>query len=60
MESIVWAVTATLGSHIMTGVATTHVKLTSFGMSPPQAGPVLNVNDSIALEIKARLTRIAI
>ncbi len=55
-----WTVTATLGRHSVTGVATTHVKLTSFGMSPPQVGPVLSVNDTITLEISARLARAAV
>ena len=56
-RSTTWTVTATLGRRTVTGVATTHVKLTSFNMSPPQVGPVLSVNDTITLEINARLAR---
>ena len=56
-RSTTWTVTATLGRQTVTGVATTHVKLTSFNMSPPQVGPVLSVNDTITLEINARMAR---
>lgn len=56
-RSTTWTVTATLGRRVVSGVATTHVKLTWFGMSPPQVGPVLSVNDTITLQINARLAR---
>lgn len=56
-RSTTWTVTATLGSKTVTGQASTRVKLTSFGMSPPQVGPVLSVNDTITLQINARLAR---
>lgn len=56
-RSTTWAVTATLGRGSVSGVASTHVKLTWFGMTPPQIGPVLSVNDTITLEINARLAR---
>jgi polyisoprenoid-binding protein YceI len=56
-RSTTWAVTATLGSRSVTGVATTRVTLTAFGMTPPQVGFVLGVNDTLTLDINARLAR---
>ena len=56
-RSTTWAVTATLGRGSVSGVASTHVKLSWFVMTPPQIGPVLSVNDTITLEINARLAR---
>jgi polyisoprenoid-binding protein YceI len=56
-RSTTWTVTATLSRRTVTGVATTHVTLSAFNMTPPQVGPVLSVNDTITLQINARLAR---
>lgn len=44
-----WQVTAQFADSSVSGNATTTVKLTDFGMSPPKAGPVLSIVDDIVL-----------
>jgi polyisoprenoid-binding protein YceI len=48
---VTWQVTATFGNGGLTGNATTSVKLTDFGMTPPKAGPVLSIEDQLNLEL---------
>jgi polyisoprenoid-binding protein YceI len=48
---VTWQVTAQFtGTHI-SGSATTDVKITDFGMTPPKVGPVLNIEDGLTLEL---------
>jgi polyisoprenoid-binding protein YceI len=46
-----WQVTAQFADTSVTGNATTSVKLTDFGMTPPKAGPVLSIEDGLTLEL---------
>jgi polyisoprenoid-binding protein YceI len=49
-----WQATATFDENELTGNATTTVLLTEFGMEPPQAGPVLSIEDGIRLELDVK------
>ena len=46
-----WQVTAQFGDGTVSGNATTSVKISDFGMSPPKAGPVLSIEDGLTLEL---------
>jgi polyisoprenoid-binding protein YceI len=48
---VTWQVNATFASGGLTGNATTSVKLTDFGMTPPKAGPVLSIEDQLKLQL---------
>jgi polyisoprenoid-binding protein YceI len=48
---VVWDVTARFDGPTVTGQATTQVKLTDFGMTPPRVGPVLSLDDLVTLEL---------
>lgn len=48
---VVWDVRARLDGGTATGTATTRVTMTEFGMTPPQVGPVLSIEDAVALEL---------
>jgi polyisoprenoid-binding protein YceI len=48
---VTWQVTAQFDGGSVTGTATTNVKITDFGMTPPRAGPVLSIEDALTLEL---------
>ena len=48
---VTWQVTAQFADSTVSGNATTNVKITDFGMTPPQVGPVLNIEDNLTLEL---------
>jgi len=54
---VTWQVTATFANGGLTGNATTSVKLTDFGMTPPKAGPVLSIEDQLNLELAFAASR---
>lgn len=47
-----FAVTATLASDLLTGVATTQLKLTDFGIEPPSFANTLTVADPFGIEVQ--------
>jgi polyisoprenoid-binding protein YceI len=51
-----WQAIATFGESELSGSATTTVLLTEFGMEPPRAGPVLNIEDAVRLELDVKGT----
>jgi polyisoprenoid-binding protein YceI len=51
-----WQATATFAEGAVTGMATTTVLITDFGMEPPKAGPVLGIEDAVRLELDVRGT----
>jgi polyisoprenoid-binding protein YceI len=50
-KPVIWQVNAQFGDSTVSGSATTSVNLTDFGMTPPQVGPVLNIEDGLTLEL---------
>jgi polyisoprenoid-binding protein YceI len=48
---VTWQVTATFADSTVSGSATTAIKITDFGMTPPRAGPVLSIEDALTLEL---------
>jgi polyisoprenoid-binding protein YceI len=50
-KPVTWQVTAQFADNAITGNATTSVKITDFGMTPPTAGPVLSIEDALTLEL---------
>ena len=54
---VTWQVTAQFADTTVSGDATTDVKMTDFGMSPPRVGPVLNLEDGLTLELAFTATR---
>jgi polyisoprenoid-binding protein YceI len=50
-KPVTWQVTAQFADASVSGSATTSVKLTDFGMTPPKVGPVLNIEDGMTLEL---------
>jgi polyisoprenoid-binding protein YceI len=52
-----WEVTARAAGQEISGKATTQLKLTDFGMTPPRVGPVLSIEDAVILELHFRATR---
>jgi polyisoprenoid-binding protein YceI len=50
-KPVTWQVTAQFADTAITGNATTSVKITDFGMTPPRAGPVLSIEDALTLEL---------
>jgi polyisoprenoid-binding protein YceI len=54
---VTWDVTAQFAGERVTGMATTTVKMTDFGMTPPRAGPVLSIEDSLRLEVDFQAIR---
>ncbi len=52
-----WDVTARFQDGQVTGSASTRVKMTDFGMTPPRVGPVLSIDDELTLEVDIRATR---
>ena len=48
---VTWQVTAQFSDGQVTGNATTQVNISDFGMTPPKAGPVLSIQDSLTLEV---------
>ena len=56
----VWDVAALLGEQEVTGLASTRVRMTDFGMTPPRAGPVVDIDDELTLELQFAVTRTAL
>jgi polyisoprenoid-binding protein YceI len=56
-KPVTWQVTAQFADTTVSGDATTDVKLTDFGMTPPRVGPVLNLEDGLTLELAFNATR---
>lgn len=52
-----WEVNARFGEHEITGLASTRVKMSDFGMTPPRVGPVLGIEDELILELEFRAAR---
>jgi polyisoprenoid-binding protein YceI len=50
-KPVTWQVTAQFADGAVTGNATTNVKITDFGMTPPKVGPVLSIEDALTLEL---------
>jgi polyisoprenoid-binding protein YceI len=50
-KPVTWQVTATFADTTVSGSATTAIKITDFGMTPPKAGPVLSIEDGLTLEL---------
>ena len=50
-KPVTWQVTAQFADGAVTGNATTNVKITDFGMTPPKVGPVLGIEDALTLEL---------
>jgi len=50
-KPVTWEVTATFADTSVSGSATTAIKITDFGMTPPRAGPVLSIEDGLTLEL---------
>ncbi len=48
---VTWDVTAQIDGRTLRGAATTSITFTEFGMTLPRVGPVLSVEDLIALEL---------
>jgi polyisoprenoid-binding protein YceI len=48
---VTWQVTAQFANSTVSGNATTGVKITDFGMTPPKVGPVLSIDDGLNLEL---------
>src|SRR6266851_4094683 len=44
-KPVTWQVTASFADTTISGSATTAIKITDFGMTPPKAGPVLSIED---------------
>jgi polyisoprenoid-binding protein YceI len=56
-KPVTWQVTAQFAGSSVTGSATTAVKITDFGMTPPKAGPVLAIEDGLTLVLDFTATR---
>jgi polyisoprenoid-binding protein YceI len=50
-KPVTWQVTASFADTTVSGTASTDVKITDFGMTPPRAGPVLSIEDGLTLEL---------
>ena len=48
---VTWTVAAQFDGAGVSGDATTQVKISDFGMTPPKAGPVLSIEDGMTLEL---------
>ena len=53
---VTWEVTAEIAGQTLSGTATTSITFTDFGMPLPRVGPVLSVEDLIALQLSFVLT----
>jgi polyisoprenoid-binding protein YceI len=58
-KPVTFDVTTQANGNTVTGQATTTLTFEDFGMSPPKAGAVLSVNDSIKLAVTLNLTKAA-
>jgi polyisoprenoid-binding protein YceI len=56
---VTWQVSAQFADTTVSGSATTSVKITDFGMTPPKAGPVLSIEDDLNLELAFTANRTA-
>jgi polyisoprenoid-binding protein YceI len=50
-QPVTWDVTAQFGDSSVSGNATTTVQITDFGMTPPKAGPVLSIENTVTLDL---------
>ena len=50
-KPVIWDVQAQFADAGISGSATTTVKITDFGMTPPRVGPVLSIEDGLTLEL---------
>ena len=50
-KPVTWQVTANFADATVSGSATTDVKITDYGMTPPRVGPVLSIEDGLTLEL---------
>jgi polyisoprenoid-binding protein YceI len=48
---VTWQVSAQFDEGSVSGDATTDVKMSDFGMTPPHVGPVLSLEDGLTLEL---------
>src|SRR5919197_5968955 len=53
-RTVTWDATATFNETEVSGSASTRVRMTDFGMTPPQVWPVLSIQDELTLEIDLR------
>ena len=53
---VTWEVTAEIAGQALSGTATTSITFTEFGMTLPRVGPVLSVEDLIALQLDFIMT----
>jgi polyisoprenoid-binding protein YceI len=56
-QPVDWQGTAQFDNASVSGAASTAVKLTQFGMTPPKAGPVLSIEDQLTLELTFTASR---
>jgi polyisoprenoid-binding protein YceI len=54
---VTWRVAATFADATVSGAATTNVKISDFGMTPPKVGPVVSIEDALGLELAFSATR---
>jgi polyisoprenoid-binding protein YceI len=54
---VAWEVAARVNGPEVAGTGSTRVAMTDFGMTPPRAGPVLSIEDTLVLEIDFVMTR---
>lgn len=58
-RSTTWSASATLTKQKITGTAATQFSMTEFGITPPQIGPVLSVQNTVKLDVTLVMTRVA-
>jgi polyisoprenoid-binding protein YceI len=51
-KQVAWAGKVKLAGSTMTGSATTTFKMEQFDITPPKAGPVISINDTLTLEVQ--------
>ncbi len=51
-QPVVWDVTAQFSGADVSGLATTHVNMTDFGMKKPQVARLLSIDDGLTLELQ--------
>jgi polyisoprenoid-binding protein YceI len=54
---VTWQVNASFANDQVSGTATTNVHMSDFGMTPPKVGPVLSIEDELALELNFTAAR---
>lgn len=56
-KPVTWQVSGQFDPDTVGGTATTQVNISDFGMTPPKAGPVLNIQDGITLQLDFQAQR---